>query len=303
MRFWLVLMGVSELDELIALSQHAEACGFHGVTYADHLVMPTEIKSPYPYSESGEFFWPIEAPWPDCWITLSLLGAATTKLKLASNIYLAGLRDPFTVARAVGTASAFTNGRIVCGVSAGWLEEEFNAAQIDFRSRGRRLDEIIEVCRKLWTGDIVDHQGEFFQFDSVILRPAPPAPVPIWSGGMSKPALRRAATNDGWLGIPISADDNIAIVKRMKDIRAEKGLPEEGFSPCISLAGRLDADEAARLKAAGIRDLSAMPWMATPWDVARFVDEGADINNLQVKKDAISRYAEAMIAPFGNQPD
>ncbi len=73
----------------------------------------------------------------DPWITLSVLGAATSRIRLATNIYLAGLRDPFTVARAVSTASVFTGGRVVCGISAGWLKEEFDAAGIDFASRGR----------------------------------------------------------------------------------------------------------------------------------------------------------------------
>ena len=62
MRFWLALMAVSELDQLVELAQHAEACGFHGVTYADHLIMPARITTPYPYSESGEIFWPIDSP-------------------------------------------------------------------------------------------------------------------------------------------------------------------------------------------------------------------------------------------------
>lgn len=295
MRFWLVLMGVSARDELVALAQHAEACGFHGVTYADHLIMPTDITSSYPYSKDGSFFIPIEEPWPDAWITLSVIGAATTRLHLATNIYLAALRDPFTVARAIATASAFTDGRVVCGVSAGWLKEEYTAAGIDFHTRGKRLDEVIAVCRKLWTGDVVEHHGAFFDFGPVILRPRPAKPVPIWSGGVSPLALRRAATNDGWLGIPMDADQNIETVRRMQAVRKDKGLPEDGFHPCISLAGKPLPDVVARLEEAGIRDMSAMPWIETPWDVARYVPEGADIRQLQVKKDAVSRYAEAVL--------
>ncbi|WP_157219984.1 TIGR03619 family F420-dependent LLM class oxidoreductase [Flavisphingomonas formosensis] len=299
MRFWVVLMGVNELDQLVELARHAEACGFHGLTYPDHLVMPTEIGSRYPYTETGEFFWPIEAPWPDPWITLSVLGAATSRIRLATNIYLAGLRDPFTVARAVSTASVFTDGRVVCGISAGWLKEEFDAAGIDFASRGRRLDEIIAVSRKLWTGEVIDHHGEFFDFEKMIMRPVPAAPVPVWSGGVSKPALRRAAANDGWLGIPMSAAENAAIVGRMQGLRREMGLPAAGFDACVSLAGPLDDAAADTLAGAGVEDMTAIPWMATPWDMARYVDEGADVTRLQVKKDAMSRFADAVIAKRG----
>ena len=299
MRFWLVLMGVDELDQLVELARHAEACGFHGLTYADHLIMPAKIESAYPYTESGEFFWPIEAPWPDPWITLSVLGAATNRIRLATNIYLAGLRDPFTVARAVSTAAVFTHGRIVCGISAGWLREEFDAAGIDFASRGRRLDEIITVSRRLWTGDVVEHHGEFFSFDPVIMRPMPPAPIPVWSGGVSKPALHRAAANDGWLGIPMSAYENAAIVGRMQDLRRDMGLTATGFDACVSLAGPLDDSAVDTLGVAGVNDMTAIPWMATPWDMARYVDEGADTSLLQVKKDAMSRFADSVIAHRG----
>lgn len=295
MQFWLALMAVNELDQLAALAQHAEACGFHGVTYADHLIMPTKIETPYPYSSTGEMFWPADAPWPDPWITLTLLGAETTTLRLATNIYLAALRDPFTVARLVSTASAFTSGRVVCGVSAGWLKEEYDAAGIDFGSRGRRLDEILTICKQLWAGDVVSHDGEFFNFDSVLLRPLPSSAVPIWVGGKAAPALRRAAANDGWLGLPESIDENINIVRRMKAIRSDLGLPSEGFSPCISITEPLTASGRERLIAEGVNDMVVIPWMHTPWEMESYVTQGADVSQLSTKKDAINRFAERMI--------
>lgn len=299
MKFWLVLMGVSELDQLAELARCAEECGFHGATYADHLVMPTKVASKYPYTPDGEVFWPAETPWPDPWITLSVLAAATSRLRFATNIYLAGLRDPFTAARAVSTAAVFSNDRMVCGLSAGWLKEEFDAVGVDFASRGRRLDEMIAVMRKLWTGEIVSHSGEFFTFEDLIMRPAPGKPIPIWSGGMSKPALRRAATNDGWLGLPLTLEQNLEVIERMQAMRADAGLPRSGFDPCISLAGSLDAEAVERLSAANVEHISAIPWMPTPWDIARYVDEGADTSSLEVKKTAIRRYAEAVIHRHG----
>jgi len=299
MRFWLSMMVVPELDQLIALAQHAESCGFHGVTYADHLIMPTAIKTPYPYSESGEFFWPIDAPWPDPWITLTLLGSETKTIRLASNIYLAALRDPFTVARVVATAAAYTGGRIVCGVSAGWLKEEYDAAGVDFASRGRRLDEILAICRRLWAGETISHNGAFFSFDSVILRPLPPAPVPIWVGGHSAPALRRAAANDGWLGLPATVDDTIATVDRMRAMRQDMGLEQAGFSAAAALIEPLTAAANSRLAEHGVDDMVVIPWMPTPWDMEAYLPAGADISQLSVKKDSISRFADRVIRGFG----
>ena len=295
MRFWLSMMAVSELDQMIALAQHAESCGFYGVTYADHLIMPASIKTPYPYTESGDIFWPIDAPWPDPWITLTLLGAQTRELRLATNIYLAALRDPFTVARAVATASVYTSGRVICGVSAGWLKEEYDAAGIDFATRGRRLDEILAICRRLWAGETVSHDGEFFQFDAVLLRPLPAGRVPIWVGGKSAPALRRAAANDGWLGLPATVDDTIAIVEHLQALRSGMGLPRSGFSPVASLIEPLTAHTEDRLAEHGIGDMVTIPWMPTPWEMESYVPQGADIGQLSVKKDAISRFADRVI--------
>lgn len=295
MRFWLALMAVPELDQLMELAKHAEDCGFHGLTYADHLIIPTKVDTPYPYSASGEVFWDVEAPWPDPWITLTLLGAETSSLRLATNIYLAGLRDPFTVARMVSTASAYTSGRVVCGVSVGWLKEEYDAAAIDFASRGRRLDESLGICRKLWAGERVSHSGEFFKFDEVILRPLPPASVPIWVGGKSKPALRRAAANDGWLGLPATVEDTIAIVDVMKGMRQEMGRPLEGFSPVASLTEPLTMEAEARLAENAIEDMVVIPWLPTPWGMEAFVKQGEDFSLLSVKKDSVSRFADHVI--------
>jgi len=295
MRFWLVLMAVPELDQLIELAQYAEECGFHGVTYADHLIMPTKIETPYPYSQDGKIFWPIDAPWPDPWVTLSILGSHTRTLHLATNIYLAALRDPFTVARLVATTSAFSSGRVVCGVSAGWIREEYDAAGIDFASRGRRLDELLGICRKLWNGDILTHDGEFFRFDSVILRPAPAAPVPIWVGGKAKPALRRAALNDGWLGLPATVDDNLALMATMQEIRRQHGLPVETFRPCVSLCEPLTPTAIERLEAGGAQDMVVMPWIPNPWEVESFVPEGGDLSRLSVKKESMRRFADRII--------
>lgn len=298
MKFWLSMMAVPELDQLPELARCAEECGFYGATYADHLVMPANIASKYPYTPDGELFWPLETPWPDPWITLTAMAAVTTRLRFATNIYLAALRDPFTAARAVSTAATFSNDRVVCGVSVGWLKEEYDAAGVDFHTRGRRLDELITVMRKLWTGEVVRHEGQFFRFDDVIMRPAPGKPVPVWSGGMAKPALRRAATNDGWLGLPLNVEDNLAIVAQLRQMRSEAGLPETGFDPCISLAAPLDDRAIDQFRAAGIEHMTAMPWMPSPWDVTRYVDDGADVSSLEVKKTALRRFSEAVIQKY-----
>ena len=202
MEHWLSLVNVPEVEQYIEIARFAEEVGYDGVSIADHLIMPMGIESKYPYTPDGKMWWPEDTPWPDPWVSLAAMAAATTRLKFATNIYLAALRDPFTAAKAISTAAVLSNNRMTCGISAGWVEEEYTLVGVDFKSRGRRLDEMIVLMKKLWTGKPVDHEGEFFRVRDAIMSPAPSESIRIWSGGASKPAFRRAAENDGWLGVP-----------------------------------------------------------------------------------------------------
>lgn len=295
MRFWLSLMAIDDLTQLPEIARSAEQAGFHGVTFADHLLMPTKIASKYPYTEDGEMFWPLTTPWPDPWIALAVMGSATTRLHLATNIYLAALRDPFTAAKSVATTIAICGDRVACGVSAGWIKEEYDQVGIEFASRGRRLDETIKAMRALWTGEEVRHTGEFFNFEA-IMRPAPASAPPVWVGGASKAALRRAAENDGWLGLPMNADQNIAILDAIAAQRGARGLKD--FTALIALGEPLTLAAHDKLAARGIGDMSAMPFFPNPWDATPYVDAGADWRELDVKRKAILRYGESVIAKF-----
>ncbi len=299
MKFWLSLVSTLELDQMLELARFAEEVGFHGITVADHLVMSTRIESKYPYTEDGEIWWPDDTPWLDPWITLTAMGAVTKQLKLASNIYLAALRDPFTAAKAVSTAAVLTQDRVVCGVSVGWIKEEYDLMNVDFAKRGKRMDELIAVMRKLWTGGEVNHRGEFFDFERAIMCPAPKAAVKIWSGGGSKPALRRAALNDGWLGLPMTLAQLRPVVQTLREIREGAGLSLNNFDICFALAEPLTATIAAELDSLGVHNMLAIaPWMPSPWDVTRCVDEGDDVRKLDVKKKALERYANTVLKHF-----
>ncbi|HLG86813.1 MAG TPA: TIGR03619 family F420-dependent LLM class oxidoreductase [Alphaproteobacteria bacterium] len=299
MKFWLSLVSVMEVDQLVEIARFAEEVGFHGITMADHLVMPARIESKYPYTEDGAVFWPQDTPWPDPWITLTAMGMVTKKLKLMSNIYLAALRDPFTAAKAISTASVLTGGRVACGLSAGWIKEEYDLVHVDFASRGRRLDELIAAMRKLWTGKVVSHKGEFFDFEAMMC-PPPPAPIPVWCGGGSKPAIRRAAMNDGWLPLAMTLAQMQEAAADVRAIRGKGGLSQSGFTICYVPAEPLTQTLVDGLKRLDIDDTVAIgPWLSTPWDIQKWTDEGDDIRRLEVKKKAIGRFAETVLAKFG----
>lgn len=296
MDFWLSITTIGEQEQLLDVTRFAEQAGFAGVTLADHVIMPTRIESRYPYTEDGEIFWPLETPWPDPWVALAAIGAATTTLRLGTNICLAALRDPFVIAKAVSTASVLSGGRIVFGVAAGWLAEEFDLLGVDFHRRGRRLDELLTVCRQLWTGEVSSHHGAFFDFDDVIMRPSAPGPIPVWVGGGSAAALRRAADNDGWLGLPMTLAQVREVAGQLRTLRERAGRADEPFDLNISFLEAMHGDTLDELAELGTTALMiGCPWLPNPWAATPWLDESADPRRLDTKQRAIERFAEMVI--------
>lgn len=296
MDFWLSITTIGEQEQLLDVARFAEQAGFTGLTLADHVIMPTRIDSKYPYTEDGEIFWPLETPWPDPWVALAAIGAATTTLRLGTNICLAALRDPFVIAKAVSTAAVLSGGRVAFGVAAGWLKEEFDLLGVDFHRRGRRLDELLGICRRLFSGEVFSHHGEFFDFDDVIMRPAAPGPIPVWVGGGSKAALRRAAQNDGWLGLPMTLAQVRELAPQLGALREQIGRAGEPFDLNISFLEAMHRDHLAELAELGTTALMiGCPWLPNPWAATPWLDESADPRDLDTKKRAIERFARMVI--------
>ncbi len=226
MEIWLNA-GFTEPRELITLARAAEALGFDGIDLPDHLLHPASFSSPYPYSDDGSVLWPAQTPWPDPWVAIAAMAAVTDRLRFASGVQIGPLREPFALAKAVATAQAIAGDRISFGVGVGWLREEYEAVGIDYASRGRRLDELLEVLQLLWTGESVHHHGAFFSFDDVTVRPA--ARVPVLIGGNSGAARRRAVRHDGWIGSYRTFDATLTLVEEVRRARTASGLAGNPF--------------------------------------------------------------------------
>jgi len=158
--------------------------------------------SPFPGQEHPPV--PPSTPVFDVFAYLSYLAGRTEHVKLATHVYLLGLRHPFIAARAITTLDIVSGGRAIVGIGAGWLGTEWDAVGLDFASRGRRVDEAADVCRRLWTDEVIEQHGEFYDFGPVMFEPKPvqkPHP-PVIVGGESGAALRRAARlGNGWVGM------------------------------------------------------------------------------------------------------
>jgi probable F420-dependent oxidoreductase len=187
-------------DDLDTLVQRGEAYGFHSVMISDHVVFPTDIQSRYPYTVSGAF--PGHGDAMEQLTLMAFVAAKTATLRLVTSVMILPYRNPVLTAKMLATIDVLSRGRVTVGVGVGWLREEFGALDApDFTRRGAVSNEYIQILKTLWTQDPATFDGEFYQFRALHCLPHPlqkPHP-PIWIGGHSPAALRRAARyGDGW---------------------------------------------------------------------------------------------------------
>lgn len=270
--------------ELLELAAFAESLGFAGIGLSDHLVRPREIASRYPYAADGRMEAGTATPYPDCWVTIGALAQVTTRVRFLTSVYVLPLRDPFSVAKAVSTAAVLANERVVLGVGVGWMAEEFALTGQRFAARGRRTDEMLEVMGKLFTGEMVEHHGEFYDFAELQMQPVPTRRPLVWVGGESAPALRRAARCDGWLGIHYGFEEALDRLAALRKIRREVGRENADFDIALALRDLPDRDVRLRLEEAGMTILlHPAPWSADPTGIS-----------LAERRSALERAAERL---------
>lgn len=191
----------SSPDGAVAIATAAESGGFEAIWTVEHVVVPSGYESPYPYDPSGKMAGGAEDfDLPDPLIWLAYVAARTERIKLATGILIVPQRNPVVTAKELATLDHLSGGRMVLGVGAGWLAEEFDALGVSFDDRGRRLDEYIAVMRTLWSQDRATFDGDFFTFADCISRPRPVnGTIPVVVGGDSRAAARRAGRlGDGY---------------------------------------------------------------------------------------------------------
>lgn len=262
MRFCQALIGAPPL-QWPRLAAACEAAGFDSVAVSDHVVYPQTLGSKYPYTPDGTPLFSPDEDWPDPWVAIGAMSSVTTRLRFLTNVYVLPLRNPFVVAKAVGTAAYLSSGRVGLGIGAGWMAEEFELLEQPFARRGKRMDEMIEVVRALWAGGMVEHHGEFYDFDPVEMRPAPPAPVPIYVGGHSDAAFRRAARlGDGWLGVHYPVPELVAHCETLQRAREDAGTADRPFEIIASPLAAPTPDVVEQLEAVGVTTILTSAWMA-----------------------------------------
>ena len=260
MKFWQSL-AFTEPEQLTAVAPICEEVGFDGAFVSDHLFFLEKFEKSYPYNETGDPGFTAETPWPQPWVTIATMAAVTKTLRFSTLIYILPLHDPIEVAKATGTLAVLSNNRFALGVGAGWMREEFDIMGAEFDRRGRRLDEGMEVCRKLWAGGMVEHRGEGYAFPALQMSPAPTKPVPIWVGGVSDAALRRAGhLGDGWLGSGQTPEEALEMLAKIQQHRKDAGRQNEPFEAVVPLVTPPDPDVYKRLEDAGATATVSYPF-------------------------------------------
>lgn len=250
------------IDQLVPLARAAEEAGFRALSVADHVVDLETVTTPYPYTSNGERRWEPDVDWPDPWVTVGALAQVTTRLEFFTSIYVAAMRNPFVVAKAIGTAAALAGGRVSLGVGVGWCRDEFELLEADFGTRGRRTDEGLDLMRALWSPGWTEFAGEFYSCERLVMKPEPPGPIPVWVGGLSDVAMRRAARNDGWVGDMATVDEAIDIAARLRTMRIEAGRdPEAPFDVVPALTDAFRPEDFERARLGGVTMCMTMPWM------------------------------------------
>lgn len=219
---------------------------------SDHLLTPSTFAAEYPYSDTGLPGYDTATTLNDVWVTIGHLAALTTRLRFSPGVFILPLRSPFVTALALATASRLSRGRVLLGVGAGWMREEFESAGEDFDTRGPRFDECLDVIERLLTGGEVEYHGRFFDFGPAAIGGDPVPPVPTVFGGSTPAAVRRVVRRgDGWFGPFCPLEETVAVTQRIDALRADSARAGEPVTHYARLVGPPTRETLARYRDAG----------------------------------------------------
>lgn len=285
MEYWLAWFHEAN-EQVKQVATAAERMGFAGIAVSDHIAIPAGYTSVHP---SGERHIEHDTLIPECLITMATMAAVTTRLRVMSYVYVLPMREPFSVAKQAATLAMQSDYRLLLGVGTGWNVDEIQLLGHDPRRRARRTDEMIAILRDFWTDGLAASAGEFYRFDTVGQFPVPQRPIPILIGGKSAGALRRAARNDGWVGMKYPVEEIRQLItalnverQRYVDDHGEGGIPFRRYVMPDAIPSR---DVYQQLEDWGLDGVVAMVWYAGE----------AHYGSLEAKLEAMQQFADRYI--------
>jgi probable F420-dependent oxidoreductase len=273
--------------QYLPLAVEAERAGFHSFTVPDSICYPERSDSKYPYTPDGNREFLRGRPFIDPFCLISAMGAVTDRLRFTTFVVKLPIRQPVLVAKQAASVAVLTGGRFAFGVGLSPWPEDFAVTGTDWKTRGARMDEMIEIVRGLTRGGFFAYHGKHYEVPSIELCPTPPAPIPILIGGHAEPALRRAARlGDGWMHAGGDAADLARYLARLGELRREAGREREPFEVHVIALEAYTLDGIRRLEDQGVTDV-----------IVGFRNAyEPDTTPLQTKIDALQAYADRIIA-------
>lgn len=290
---------MADIDTLTRLAHSSETLGYNGIFLSDHIAIPNRLDSAYPYRSDGLFPLTSADSILEPVTALSYLASVTERIHLGFSVLVLPYRHPVLNAKMLATLDVMSGGRLIVGAGVGWMAEEFTALDANFAARGTLTDEHISVMRAFWRDANPVVSGRHYNTSGVSISPLPvqkPGP-PIWTGGISNPAIRRAALlADGWHGVRQTPEDVGRAKTRIAGLRASAGMNLDGYE--ISLRVGLDisssrfsgrgrtplrgapaqiADDAGNYENAGLTYLVVEPRAESP---AQFEDQLAEFSRI-----------------------
>ncbi len=218
-------IGFENVDQIVGTAQLAESVGIESVWTFEHVIVPKDYASKYPYNDSGKMGAEPETPFVDPLIALSAVATATKTIRLGTGVNIVAQANPLLMAKQVASLDFVSGGRFMLGAGIGWLKEEFRAMGTPFEKRGARFDDYIAGMRKIWSGDMVEHQSEFLDWTGFKSYPTPiQDPFPVIMGGNKGKIFERTATlGNGWFAPTADPAELAPQLEQLKEACAKVG--------------------------------------------------------------------------------
>jgi probable F420-dependent oxidoreductase len=281
-----ISIAMSPPEQYVPIARAAEKHGFHAVVLPDSIFYSEIASAKYPYTADGSRMWSEDTPWVEPVVGAAAMAAVTEKLFLYTSVIKLPVRHPVLMARQIGSLSVLSNGRFGFGAGLGWLPEESEWCGQSFATRGKRMDESLEIMRSLWTGEMVEHHGQHYDFGKIQMSPKPPY-IPIYIGGHTAPGLRRAAKYDGWSSAMMTEKQITETCTELKRLREEIGRGHLPFEIQAVVTDVYDLDGFKRLEEAGVTDMICVPWLLFGGPFTG--------GELQPRLDGLARFAEHFV--------
>jgi probable F420-dependent oxidoreductase len=248
-------------ETLERVARWADELGFASVWLSDHVIMPARVDSEYPYAGNHRWPNPPNHPWIDPFVALAWAAAVAPHVQLGTSVVILPLRHPIHLAKQVASLDYLSGGRVILGVGAGWMAEEFQLLGVPYEDRGRRSVEMVRLMRKLWTGEPTTFEGRTWNMPFGQMAPAPvQRSVPIIWGGHTEPTFRRIArVGDGWHPLRLSLDEVRAGLDRIRTLATEFGRDPASLTTIVRPGAPLTEASLASYASMGISHIVADP--------------------------------------------